>query len=216
MSVSDKKEQKSAYLDAVKISGVERSTLTRLHKISDNNLDKWLYVEDRYPSFQALWELWMFIRTMKLPMSKLLQRIMKRHQQRAFEVARWCKESNGEADAERYSGNGYLYNGKVVLLPEVYQQLGFSSCAGLRSAIARAGIPVGGDISNTKAQRQWKLRNQRKAFYVLDGREIDIKYLTQKYGVSHSTIRNRLKAHRINNGDDITGIDLSGRDKNRE
>lgn len=87
VSIEENKECKAAYLDALAISHVERSVLKRLHGINDNTLDKWLYVENRYPPFRACWELWMLLNNLQRPASRKLSQLINRSIDRAKNTA---------------------------------------------------------------------------------------------------------------------------------
>ncbi|CBX44577.1 hypothetical protein P88_00660 [Erwinia phage phiEt88] len=67
---------KIAYISAVKESKIPKATLIALHDVNENILDKWLYVKDRYPDFQACWELHLFIKQNDLSESKILNSII--------------------------------------------------------------------------------------------------------------------------------------------
>ena len=52
----DQEERKETYRAAIKEFGLKKNLLARLHKVSENVVDKWLYAEARYPDFQAIIE----------------------------------------------------------------------------------------------------------------------------------------------------------------
>ncbi len=213
----ERRELKDAYVDAVKISGVDRRTLKSLHLINDNVLDKWLYVPDRYPDFKACWELNAFIRSTGLRQSNLLDKIIRRHKQRVFEISRRYREENGEIDRETYAGRRYMLNGKLVTISEACGILGFSTYQALHAAIAKEGISLNQDISHLRPKYRTKTKqkiqsepNERKGFYMLNGDKVDLKALTEIHQTKPSTMRYRLRSKNVKVGDDISDIDLSG------
>ncbi|PKE27460.1 hypothetical protein CWS43_26820 [Rahnella sp. AA] len=70
------KNQKQAYLDAVGFHRLPHAKLLQLHAINQVILDKWLYVPDRYPSFKACWEMYMYLDRMELHIPLTLQRLI--------------------------------------------------------------------------------------------------------------------------------------------
>jgi hypothetical protein len=203
---SERRELKEAYIDAVKISGVAREHLKTLHQVSDNVLDKWLYVPDRFPSFKACWELYMFIRSARFHPSPLLERIISRSRQRAFDVARRLLENKGEIGEKINSADRYILNGELVSAKDAFASLGFSTANYLHTVIVRQGILAGEDISHIRSKRT---RGRPKNGYQLNGRNVSIKDICELNNAAASTVRWKIKANRIKLGDDISGIDFS-------
>lgn len=83
MQIDEKIEQKEAYLDALSFSPVSRDTLKCLHRVNDNTLDKWLYVPNRYPTFRACFELFLYLSEKNLYVSLKLHRLIESPVKRA-------------------------------------------------------------------------------------------------------------------------------------
>ena len=88
MSNADRKEIKAAWLLAVKANNLVPSQLMKLHKKPRHIVDKWLYVTDRHPDFQAAYELWRLIRSLKGTMPIELARLINRSNNRVDEFIR--------------------------------------------------------------------------------------------------------------------------------
>ncbi|CNG28736.1 hypothetical protein [Yersinia kristensenii] len=211
MSIEEKKECKAAYLDALSISPVDRATLKTLHVVNDNTLDKWLYVADRYPTFRACWELWMFLRKRRLPVSKNLNRLIQRSVTRANAASASLGRplsDNGEVLASKgwiRSTNTYLYKDKHVRLADVWQELGYKSETQLRSKVWQSKIKPSDDISHLIASTSVRSRPLKK--YTYRGTEFTLPELSRHTGLSEATIKNRIVAAKIK-GTDISKADF--------
>lgn len=73
MFYEDKERCKEAYLDALSMSSVDRTTLKKIHDVNDNILDKWLYVPTRAPNFRSCFELYVYLRKSRRPVSRKLR-----------------------------------------------------------------------------------------------------------------------------------------------
>lgn len=114
----DKKELKEAYLEALSIAQI---VLKYLHKANDNTLDKWMYVPDRYPTFVACYELWMFIRKTKQPISRKLHRLIVRSQTRANEA--FAKFNEKTELSIGNTSNRYIFIGDRLTMRKIAELL---------------------------------------------------------------------------------------------
>ncbi|RKO74367.1 hypothetical protein C5E04_18785 [Pectobacterium parmentieri] len=164
MSLSDKKEQKEAYLDALRIAPLDRGVLKRIHAVNDNTLDKWLYVADRYPTFRACWELWMFQRKRRVLISRKLHVLINRSTNRTIEAFEKTYPPEERVVGKSYrdlvtekgerSANMYIINGEVVGAKDASILLGYSSYNTLYAKMKRLGIQPGDDISHLKPEKR--------------------------------------------------------------
>jgi hypothetical protein len=212
MSIEEKKECKAAYLEALSISPVDRDVLKKLHIINDNVLDKWLYVEDRYPSFRACWELWMFLRKRRLTLSRKLNRLIQRSVTRANDASTMLgipTDDNNAPLAESgwiRSTNTYMFDGQQCRPVDVWEKLGYRSETQLRSALTARKIRPGDDITNflpTKRMKESKLKS-----YFYHGKEYTLPELSKSIGLSEQTIKDRISKYKYINGNDISGVNF--------
>ncbi|QHQ14560.1 hypothetical protein GMW39_00865 [Pectobacterium parmentieri] len=72
----ERQRRKEAYIDAVAISYIAPAELKSLHRVSENVIDKYLYVADRYPTFQACYELWIYLNKQSLTVPNNLRKLI--------------------------------------------------------------------------------------------------------------------------------------------
>ncbi|MBA5234747.1 hypothetical protein H2Y56_21950 [Pectobacterium aroidearum] len=166
MSIAEKKERKEAYLDALRISPVSKDELKSLHIVNDNVLDKWLYVSDRYPTFRACWELWMFQRRRRLLISRKLHILINRSITRVRESLKNKKGTENRGlrypelltKKQERASSLYLVKNELVSVKDASKQLGFPKSS-LYAKIKKMGIQPGDDISNLKPDKRGRKRN---------------------------------------------------------
>ena len=57
---------KDAYIIAVKTHSLSKKILAPLHDVTENQIEKWLYVKNAYPAFQQLMEIEIYLQVMNL------------------------------------------------------------------------------------------------------------------------------------------------------
>lgn len=72
----DRQKRKEAYVDAVAINGIPSAVLQALHSVSDSVIDKYLYVPGRNPTFQACYELFIYLNKRELSIPANLKRVI--------------------------------------------------------------------------------------------------------------------------------------------
>lgn len=212
MSNEDKKEQKEAYLDALKVSPVERSVLKQLHKVNDNQLDKWLYVQDRYPSFRACWELWMLLNGGRMIVSSKLDVLIKRSMNRASKTVEklpLSDKTDNDIKSFQYTNeslssvNEYVFNGRLVSVSDVFREMGFRVPVSLYTRIKKEGILPGSDISHLA-----RLKSGMSEF-IYNGKRVTLKKLSSLTGISASKLRVNIKKAGMYDGCDISELKFS-------
>lgn len=120
----------------------------RLHKKSRVIIDKWLYVENRYPDFQAVYELYKLIVALRGTVPTELRRIVQRSNNR---VADFIDSLNGEnimgddavlgerKQAGRKSACYYEFKGELLSVRQISEILGCSS-DNVYTRIRRRGV----------------------------------------------------------------------------
>ncbi|NRB79164.1 MAG: hypothetical protein HRU38_10915 [Saccharospirillaceae bacterium] len=160
---TSKEEYKIAYLDALKEYDFSNLILSGLHKVSEDTIDKWRYVEGRYPDFAACYELYLFLKRFGITPPSLLARIVLRARSRASDLARKLGEN-----------------------PLTGETLKHTRSARLDSYV-----------------------------YKLNGKEVSMKELSVKYGLSISSVRSRIKAAGLLHNDDVANVDFKQKKKGR-
>lgn len=171
MGISEQQERKEAYLDALKKYPVERSILKRIHSVSDNVLDKWLYAQDRYPTFKACWELWMYQRKCQGMISRKLHILINRSMTRVTEVFQTTPQYKERLEKINYrdileknpvnvpnAPSIYVLNGENVTIGEAWKKLGYGAYNSLSVRIKKEGMMPGDDISHLTKKKRGRQR----------------------------------------------------------
>lgn len=213
MSIEYNLEIKNAYKLAVQKYGISPKLLTRLHKVSGNSIDKWLYAKDRYPTFQALYELYLFIKRLGGEDVKEVTRIIVRARNRAYDLVESLDE-NPISDkpirkletAERR--REYLYDGCKYNINQLAEKFNVSAILVSRR-IKDAGLEKSGsDISNVNFSR--KKSSKKQQVYMYKNQSLNITELSEKFGISIATVRKRIKEAGLQYiNSDISSVDFS-------
>ena len=83
----DRQKRKAAYIDAVSMHRLSPAELKSLHCVSENVIDKYLYVADRYPTFQACYEMWLYLNKRELAAPINLRRLIESCNEKAERAA---------------------------------------------------------------------------------------------------------------------------------
>lgn len=145
--ISDKQERQSAYRLAVKKNSIKPSMLMKLHKKNKNIIDKWLYVKDSHPDFQACYELERFVRALRGEMPIELTRIIYRSKTRVNELIKTIEVNplsefkiTGNRNRNGHKASTiFLYEGQKVSVGELATKFGINRTT-LAARIKAAGL----------------------------------------------------------------------------
>jgi predicted DNA-binding protein YlxM (UPF0122 family) len=187
--VNDKQELKDAYKKAVSINKISASNLLYLHKITQNTLDKWLYVADRYPDFQACYELYKFIRGLhgKLPVE--LQRIIARSNTRVNDAISRLEKNpisdfeiiGGRKQAGAKPAKRFVLNKIELSISEIADNFGITA----NSVFCRTKhLDYGADVSEIDFSFKKIGRQEKK--YLFENEELTIKEISEKLNIERN------------------------------
>lgn len=127
--MNDNEERKIAYKKAVSENKLSASTLLRLHQVTQNTLEKWLYVDNRYPSFQACYEIYRLLRQLNYKIPVELARIFNRSNTRIIRCAENLEKkpkSDFEIIGEKKRFNRFVLNSESLSVKEISDKFGIS------------------------------------------------------------------------------------------
>jgi hypothetical protein len=207
----NKQKRKAAYIEAVKKYEVSMDVLKKIHCRTEDTVDKWLHMDNRYPPFEALYELHHFLKRFKLPSPDALNRIVKRPVARINEYVMNLGESpiaggeiSRDARANRTEKSLYTYKGEPILLKDIRIKLGLDiTKQTIRIKIKNAGVEPGGAIDNVDFTRKSRNGMQAKIYYY-KGNKVTIDDLHAKAHININRVCDLLRDFREE--DDVTQV----------
>lgn len=154
-------EYKIAYKLAVQLNKIPKKILARLHKKTENAVEKYLYVDDRFPDFQTLYEIYRYILSADYTMPRELQRIISRPGVRAIGIAKSEKRYNYKkhefnnvvGEKLRSNPNKYASENGELTIDDLAEKHGICRFT-VKNRLKDAGIKNGEDISNIDFSRK--------------------------------------------------------------
>lgn len=149
----DLREYKVAYNEALKQYPLPNKLLAQLHRVSESAIDKWRYVADRYPDFRAVFELYLFYKSLDVAVPEDLAKLVNRSRNRAFDLKLLLDESPITGEKIKVKRNRtskklrFLLNNESVDINDLMTKTGYSRSY-IYAKIKKAGIEDGEEIAH--------------------------------------------------------------------
>jgi len=142
--MSNKEELKIAYIEAIKANGLNISTLRLLHTKSKNVIEKWLYVKDRYPDFQACYELYLFLNGSRKTVPIALNKIIEKPKSHVSQIIR---DMGLHLQKQNALTKRYTFKSRLMSISDIAIEIG-STYQGVYNRILRRKFLPGDDVSS--------------------------------------------------------------------
>lgn len=152
--------RKSAYAMAAKLNNFRTHTLAGLHKVSPNIVEKWLYAKNRYPDFQAVYELYLFTKYCGGEIPIELSRMVINSKTRVYEYvkAQGIVRQAPTIVGDRFGVARFKFNGELLTKVEIAERLGISPRA-LYGRMRNHGLTApGSDITELASLKRGRKR----------------------------------------------------------
>lgn len=203
-----KQERKEAYKEAVKRFNVHHTVLVKIHGVSKNVIEKWLYAEKRYPPFEAILELSHLLKRLNFDPVKSLEKLVKRPTHRVNGYLGSLDISpveGGDLSTERRTrARYYEYAGEMIDFEDIRSKLSLSiSRQTIIKRLTAAGIEEGQSIANVDFV-DYGSRGPRTVQYIYNGIKGSIDDIADMSQVKFQTVR--ALCFNANSGDDVTEL----------
>ncbi|WP_299011324.1 hypothetical protein [uncultured Shewanella sp.] len=129
--------------------------LSKLHCVSEKEIEKWRGDSNACPPFSAIYELYLLINRLELTMPIEISRIINRSRGRIIDLVNdhlTCNPITGEPiskiERTRSAKASYLFNGERIVLRDIKEKLGLEiSRSTIQKRIKKAGLILGDEIS---------------------------------------------------------------------
>ncbi|MBW5893121.1 hypothetical protein IM880_12940 [Pectobacterium polaris] len=207
-----KQLMKDAYIEAVKLSGIEKSDLMTLHNINKNILDKWLFVPERYPTFEACYELHLLLSASNIQVPHKLMSVITNRSSVVNALSKKYIQlsSPGGGKVKRPSLSKrqlkrYVYNGKLVTVNELATLTGRKTY-GIYIILSSNSIEDGDDVTEIMSRK----RSLRTKNVIYKGTEYpSMKELAEHLGLPYDYVKGRYYRKRNPGSNDLSHIDFS-------
>ncbi|MCF6442524.1 hypothetical protein L1077_24145 [Pseudoalteromonas luteoviolacea] len=203
-----KQERKEVYKEVVNHFDVHTSVLMKIHNVSKNVIEKWLYVENRYPPFEALLELNHLLIRLKLGPVKSLERLTKRPIHRINQYLSQLESSPVPGGVfepkQRVTERYYEYAGEVIQFDEIRRKLSLSiSHQTINKRIIAADVEVGQSIDHVDFTDHGR-RGPKPTLYIYKGIKATTDDISDLSKIGIKTVCNICQ--NSNSGDDVTHL----------